>query len=317
MTPEQFPQLVIAFFVGLGLLLAGSANLLLRQKSLALRLPLTVLVTALMLGGVWAFTESAVSTEKAGLLLGAVLGLGMLAGSDATASVAATLRRPAVRWSLVAAAGITIASGSAVYSEVEESQELDRQIAELEGLTAPPPTAISAAAAATDRGDPIEIREAIAPRSERDLDGIEATIMQNTVIRDSIIRSEPATDRSNCHGWVFTGGRFWISSSEVERILAGNHYRPVEEPRPGDLVVYRSGSAIVHTGVVRYIAEGQPVIVEGKWGCTGVFLHSVGRSIYGSSYAFYRSTRAGHLLVGLDSTGSISPEASHDDEFTE
>ncbi len=317
MTSEQFPQLVVAFFVGLGLLLGGGVNLLLRRKSLALRLPLTVVVTALMLGGVWAFTESVVSTEKAGLLLAAVLGMGMLAGSELTASVAATLQRPALRWSLVAGAGIAIASGSAVYSEIDESRELDRQMVELEGLTAPPPTAVSAAAAATDLGEPIEIREAIAPRSERDLDGIEAAIMQNSAIRDSIIRSEPATDRSNCHGWVFTGGRYWIGSREVEHILAGNHYRPVEDPKPGDLVVYRSGGAIVHTGVVRYIAEGQPVIVEGKWGCTGVFLHSVARSIYGASYAYYRSTRTGHLLVGFDPTGSSIPDASDSDGLTE
>ena len=317
MTSEQFAQLVVAFFVGLGLLLGGGVNLLLRRKPLALRLPLTVLVTALMLGGVWAFTESVVSTEKAGLLLVAVLGLGMLAGSELTASVAVTLQRPAVRWSLVAGAGIAIVSGSAVYSEIDESRELDRQMVELEGLTAPPPTAISAVAAATDLGEPIEIREAIAPRSENDLEGIEAAIMQNTAIRDTIIRSAPATDRSNCHGWVFTGGRYWIGSSEVEHILAGNHYSHVEDPKPGDLVVYRSGSAIVHTGVVRYIAEGQPVIVEGKWGCTGVFLHSVARSIYGSSYAYYRSTRTGHLLVGLDPTGSAIPDASDFDGLTE
>jgi hypothetical protein len=37
----------------------------------------------------------------------------------------------------------------------------------------------------------------------------------------------------------------------------------------------------------------------------GVFLHPVEQSCYGTEYAFHRSARAGHLLVGLG--GSPAP----------
>jgi hypothetical protein len=50
---------------------------------------------------------------------------------------------------------------------------------------------------------------------------------------------------------------------------------------------------------VRYVTEGQPILVEGKWGALGVLLHPVEKSMYGSEYTFYRSGRAGHLLVGV------------------
>jgi hypothetical protein len=59
------------------------------------------------------------------------------------------------------------------------------------------------------------------------------------------------------------------------------------------------GGQIAHTAVVRYVTEGQPVIVEGKWGPFGVFLHAADRSIYGTDYTFHRSPRHGHILAGL------------------
>ena len=323
MTSEQFPQMVAVFFIGLGLLLAGGANLILREKSLFARLPVTALVVALMLGGVWALSESYSHVQFTGLVLGGVLAVGMLAGSDHLASVASLLsvvfRRPALRWGLVACAGITIAVGSALVSELEFDRELDRQMAELENLTAPPPTISPSAVATTDRGQPVEIREVTSFRTDADLESIETTLMQNPTIRASVIRSEPATDRSNCHGWVFTGGKYWIAGAEVDRILADNAYKVIVDPQPGDLVVYRSGANVLHTGVVRYTAESQPAIVEGKWGCTGVFLHPVGKSIYGSSYTYYRSTRAGHVLAGLNATGLPNAQftPTNPDEFTE
>lgn len=94
-------------------------------------------------------------------------------------------------------------------------------------------------------------------------------------------------------------------------ILRENGYKPVKEPAVGDLVAYRSGEAIVHLGVVRYVSPQRPAIVEGKWGASGVFLHPVDRSIYGGDYVFLRSPRPGHLLEGLP------PETPRGDSRTE
>ena len=79
------------------------------------------------------------------------------------------------------------------------------------------------------------------------------------------------------------------------------------DPRPGDLVVYRLGGAVAHTAVVRYVTGGMPVLVEGKWGWAGVFLHPVDKSAYGGSFGYYRSARAGHSLAGIESEPLASP----------
>ena len=131
-----------------------------------------------------------------------------------------------------------------------------------------------------------------------------------------------SSETSPYHGWVFTGGRFWVSGTEVDRILTENLYQPVTTPRPGDIVVYRMGTSVAHTGIVRYVTESLPVLVEGKWGCTGVYLHPVDKSIYGTSFTYYRSPRTGHLLAGIESSEGpasphIIPDPANPDEFTE
>jgi hypothetical protein len=65
------------------------------------------------------------------------------------------------------------------------------------------------------------------------------------------------------------------------------------------LVVYRQNNTIAHTAVVRFLSEGQPILVESKWGSLGLFLHPIEKSAYGTEFTFHRSPRAGHLLVGL------------------
>ena len=93
----------------------------------------------------------------------------------------------------------------------------------------------------------------------------------------------------------------------MEAIVKENGYHETYEPQPGDLVVYRQAGKVAHTAIVRYVSEGQPVLVEGKWGTMGVFLHPADKSFYGSEYTFYRSGRTGHLLVGVG--GSPGPAA--------
>jgi hypothetical protein len=110
-----------------------------------------------------------------------------------------------------------------------------------------------------------------------------------------LVRVSEPTPAANCHGWVFTGGEYGILDEFVEPIVADNAYQPVESPGPGDLVLYRRGGAIAHTGSILAI-DGNLTLVESKWGPFGVFHHPADCHPY-DSYAFYRSPRAGHKLM--------------------
>lgn len=105
--------------------------------------------------------------------------------------------------------------------------------------------------------------------------------------------AEPAPV-SNCHGWIFTGGKFGIEDEFVPLILADNGYEVVARPSVDDLAVYRRETSVAHVGVVRAI-DGDTVIVEGKWGPFGVFSHAADWHPY-DAMAYYRSPRRGHLL---------------------
>lgn len=120
----------------------------------------------------------------------------------------------------------------------------------------------------------------------------------------ALIRLAEADLNCNCHGWVFTGGRFWIEGRYVDDILRDNDYREVTKARPGDLIVYRSDDGVVsHTGIVRQVSEGL-TLVEGKWGNVGRYLHRDRDQEYGDKWSFYRSRRGGHLLrVEAESPG--------------
>ena len=327
MAGDSIVQLVVVFLAGVGLLLAGGINLFLRQRSTWLRAAVTLLIVAGISVAVWKGTALASAAVKTGSILLVALSICLLFDSNRLARILTTVRKPAARWSLVAVLGIGMAVGAVVYEEYRAEREIDRQSAELELLTLPPATRPGPERASTDLGHPVPVNEAISLRDDAALHTLEETVQQNPAIRDSIIRCSPATDRSNCHGWIFTGGRYWVTGAEVDRILTDNHYLPVSDPKPGDLVVYRNGKTVAHTGLVTYVTEGHPVLIEGKWGCTGVYLHAVDKSIYGSNYTYYRSARNGHLLAGLGSQPHVEADQSHSipvipdparpDEFTE
>jgi hypothetical protein len=310
---DALVQLLAAFFAGIGLLLIGCVNLALRRKAARYRVIATFLIAASAIAGVWASTEKASAAERSALLLAGCAAICFATGSDrlfsAAARIASAVRRPAARWSLLAAIGLATALGSVLYNDYQSERTVDFQMAELEQLNPPPPpTAPGADRAFTDLGHPVDIREAVSPRDDATLYALEECILRNPALHDQFIRHQPATDRSNCHGWVFTGGRYWVVGHDVDHILTENRYRPVADPKPRDLIVYRSGATVLHSGVVRYVTEGQPVLVESKWGCTGVFLHAADGSFYGSSFTYYRSPREGHLLAGL--VPVPSPESS-------
>jgi hypothetical protein len=120
----------------------------------------------------------------------------------------------------------------------------------------------------------------------------------------TLIHRGEADSSSNCHGWVFTGGRFLLRGVGVERILQGNGYSVVSTPSAGDIVIYRNESGnILHTGLVQGVLNEGTVIIESKWGTDQRFLHLPEDQPYSTSFAYYRSDRTGHLIDVRKSSG--------------
>lgn len=102
---------------------------------------------------------------------------------------------------------------------------------------------------------------------------------------------------SNCHGWVFAGGCYWIPTEFIDTILRDNGYDRVDEPRAGDLIVYRDDDGRpFHTGVVKAVGDRGFVLVESKWGQTDVFWHTPHDQAFGDEYEYWRTDRPGHGL---------------------
>ena len=124
------------------------------------------------------------------------------------------------------------------------------------------------------------------------------------------IHRENADRLANCHGWVFTEGRFLLKGIDVDRILCENHYFVVKEPAPGDIVIYRSiNGKILHTALVQGILRDGTVITESKWGVDERFLHLPSDQPYSSIFEYYRTDRPSHVISIRDTLAF-----DHDDE---
>jgi hypothetical protein len=119
-----------------------------------------------------------------------------------------------------------------------------------------------------------------------------------------LIRTAEPHPACNCHGWVFTGGRFWVKGESVEQILSGNRYACVSNPRVDDVAIYRdTDGKVLHTARVRAVlAEGQ-VLLESKWGQMGRFIHAPADQPYSTTWEYYRTARGSHVLRGLEGSG--------------
>lgn len=308
MSLDHFDRFFTLATVGLGLLLAGGLNLAFGRsgRHVGLRAVVTLVVCGAMVAGTSALTRSDLAV-RAGLILLGVLTLVTLLGSARLwrqlAALCTTLRAPAARWGLVAVGGLGVVLVGAFAFEKADEATTEQQLKELELVLGKPATHPSQSGrAATDRGTSITLREPSDAREPDTLYSAEEKTLREGPYRDHVMRRSGPTDTSNCHGWVFTGGKFHLSPDDVEAILKENGYQEVPHPQPGDLVIYRQRETIAHTAIVRYVAEGQPVLVEGKWGTLGVYMHAAEKSFYGTEYTFYRSARAGHLLTGLGGT---------------
>lgn len=274
--------LAAALAAGAGLFLGGLSNLILARTPLWARAAAVVAACVGAAAGVWAVFGEVTEAAAGGVF--ACVGLALAAP-----------RQPGARWAAAGAAGLVLTIGAVALHAAAEEDALDRAQADLAAAAEKPPTHPAQVPVFTDRGTRVGVLQATRPRPRAELAAREA----RPTVGPPAIRSQSADDRSNCHGWVFTGGRFWVGEADVELIVAENGYRAVSDPRPGDLAVYRVDGAVTHSAVVRYVAPGMPVMVEGKWGGGAVYLHAAGESGYGSDPTYYRAARAGHLLAGV------------------
>jgi hypothetical protein len=303
MIEEHFNQFFPTICAGLGLFLAGLVNLLLLRQGFAVRLPATLLALGTGIAAAWAIDQPGAVLGAAKLSVVTLLLLGLVSWQPVVqgmARVMTVVSRPMVRYGLLTVTGLGIAIGSVIIFERADEEATAQVINELELLQGQVETTTTERVKVqTDRGTPIVLKEPIAPRDESILTEAEYLILSRNNLTDYIIRRGPANDYANCHGWVFTGGHFQLGGSDVAVILKENDYQEIPEPRPGDLVVYRENGNISHTGIVRYVAAGQPVLVESKWGNLGIYIHPIDQSLYGTDYTIYRSPRTGHLLKGI------------------
>jgi hypothetical protein len=250
---------------------------------------------------VGSFAHGAVVAGLVALIAGAM----GLASSGRLAAVLQVIqnriRRPAVATGALATVGLVLIVGSYLKFDYDDDAAIERDNLYVDEIISQPSTRLATEVhTATDVGRPVRVRAVEEDRSIEVRQASEQRVLNEFRSNGRIIRLTQVDDSCNCHGWVFTGGRYWVSQHDVEHILVDNGYEVVTDPRPGDLAIYRDTHEISHTGVVRAVVEGMEPLVVGKWGWMGVFLHPANDSMYGTNYQFYRSPREGHLLAGLE-----------------
>jgi hypothetical protein len=302
---QHIEQFIRLFFAGLGLLLIGGVNLLLGGARAWVRGVATLSVVGAVLAGYAAWESNpalvgrVASFIAVGLVPVALLGSRRLV--DFAVAVVRVAQKPKVRWGLLAFVGLGVVAVGGIRFSIKDEIAVGKEMSELELMSSTPELeVIERVPAKTDRGSVLVMRRPQVLRNRAEIDTPEDKAMRGTGYDQFVIRREPATDYTNCHGWVFTGGQYWVDGASVQKILDDNGYEETKTPRPGDLVIYRNVTGVSHTGVVRYLAEGQPVMIESKWAWMGVFLHPVDKSAYGHDYKYYRASRPTHVLAGLE-----------------
>jgi hypothetical protein len=313
--PTLLPIIMVS--VGLGLFVAGIGRTIIRSRSP--RFSAAIFGVAAFAAMGVALLGSIAAAGIVALVILATVAMGLLANLarvERIGSIVARFRKSHVlRWSAVGLLGIGLAAlGSAGLDRAVDAIVFEDRAHMEELMAMPTLEAQPVGYARTDCGSEIPLLIAADERDPKQLRSVEQHILTDQGRMDLVIRRRPPADRCNCHGWVFAGGEYWVGLDQVEHILDDNGYLPISEPRPGDLAIYRnSADTIIHSAVVRATCDDGIVLVEGKWGWMGVFLHPVGESYYGKNYTFYRSDRAGHLLVDLPASKPLVPMSTRTD----
>lgn len=309
MSEPAFVELIVLVGVAIGLVLLGLSKALLGGRGTAARVAGAtgaILVPA-ALPGAFGFPQSA--PVASGVVAVAVLGAAAIGSSWArgvVSTVAHRLARPAVQSGLLAMGGGLLLVGALARYDLDAEAQLESDMAFMVQVTWKPPLH-EVESITTASGHRVGLYQVQEMRSPSESTAAERPILTGLGFSERVIRVGPACDNCNCHGWVFTGGRYWVGGEDVDHILTDNGYQPVSQPRAGDVVIYRESQRITHTAVVRTAEPGGPVLVEGKWGWMGVFLHPPEGSCYGRQFTYYRGPRTTHVLAGVGGSPAARP----------
>jgi hypothetical protein len=305
MSESSLLELIVLCSAAGGLVLLGLCRLFLANQSRSLRyaaaIGFGILATAgpLLAGYSTAALVPFTCVSVASLILAA------LASPRLARAVATGLRhfgKSEFQAAFLSALGGTLLVASIVRFERGERDALDRDLAFMDEVTSRPPlTASKTLQVTTDAGRAITVWDATINRTAQQATATEHRMLADFGLGERLIRTGPASEVTNCHGWVFAAGEHWISNDDVELILADNGYRAISQPQTGDLAIYRQNGKVVHSAIVRTLAENGSTLVESKWGWMGSFIHLANDSCYGQSITYYRAPRVGHTLAGIDS----------------
>ncbi len=194
---------------------------------------------------------------------------------------------------------VTLALGWAIQQDVRDTLLLEGLEARTEVHLEPALKQVPGHAR-TDRGREVSLFTVPVPPPATEEEKVQ---IERQMVRDKgtllrLIRISDLDWRANCHGWVFTGGRYWLKPEDVAVILEDNGYEQVSDPTVGDLAITQDDvGRILHSGIVRSGPPG-PLMIESKWGYLGRYLHAPEDNPYGG-FTYYRSQRSGHILKDL------------------
>jgi len=212
----------------------------------------------------------------------------------------AVVRQPAALWVGLALLGVGTLVAQRV--QIEAQLEPDFRLDAIGGLSADQfLQPVETQYAVTDAGESVPLFT-IPPDSASAMIADDTEIM-TTSLGLALIRTEPVDVRYNCHGYVFTEGRFWVRGAAVEGILTANGYQETKTPKPGDVAVYRDEETqeVAHTGLVRSVLPSGAVLIESKMGSCGRYVHGADKHPYPhTTLTYYHTPRLSHLLTGLD-----------------
>ena len=158
----------------------------------------------------------------------------------------------------------------------------------------------------TDDGDPQH------PHTEQ-ADRFEDNVIENWGLKGKVKKVGASTNRFNCHGFTFCNKEAWVVDwKAVDDILSDNGYEDLSKVKKakGDVAVYRvdveekdeNGNvtkkvrAVSHTGIIVEVdANGNPTLIESKWGKLGVYQHAPNdlKPDWGKDPTYYRTGRPG------------------------
>src|SRR4051794_2982363 len=219
MAEQSFRDLVVLFSAGLALMLVAGATLVGRRWPAPVRWGVAavaagasaLLPVALDLPSLAAWPVMVVAAVAA-----AMAGLGSARTAGAFQAALAHLRRPGVQAAALALLGVGLAAGGLARFEADDEAVIDQAMDQMLSAAYKPPTQKATGdSAATDGGRDIFLGEATEARDAGAINAAERQALADQGMAERVIRVAPASDTCNCHGWVFTGGRYWVNGDDV------------------------------------------------------------------------------------------------------